>query len=65
MERKGMLGWLSQVKSLPSTQDHDPGVLDLSPTPGSLLSGEAASPSVPHAAHALSLTLLSQINKIF
>ena len=43
---------------------HDLRVLGLSPSSGSLLSGESASPSAPHPPHVLSLTF-SQINKNF
>ena len=40
---------------------HDSEDLGSSPESGSLLSGESASASAPHPAHALSLTLKSQV----
>ena len=55
----GAPGWLSQL-SVTFSSGHDPRVLGLSPTLGSLLSGGSASLSLFH-----SLTLLSQGNKIF
>ena len=48
-------GSVSQASAISS--GHDPGVAGSSPISGSPLREESASPSAPHPAHALSLSL--------